>query len=177
MPGNLNIIIRPEISKDLPGIFALHKIVFGQDNEAILVDALRRTGAFIPNLSLVAISGDQIVGHILFTRIQVGDETGNTSESLALAPMAVKPGFQKMGIGAKLIRTGLEKAKEEGFKSVIVLGHEHYYPKFGFQPAEKWNIRLSFKVPPNVFMAIELVNGGLNNVSGTVIYPKEFDAV
>lgn len=177
MAERLHIIIRPEISKDLPGIFALHSIAFGQDNEAMLVDTLRRSEAFVPNLSLVAICGDQVAGHILFTKIQIGDEPGNTSESLALAPMAVRPGFQKKGIGAKLIRSGLEKAKEAGFKSVIVLGHEHYYPRFGFQPAIKWNIRPPFEVPSNVFMAIELVYEGLKNVSGTVIYPKEFDVV
>jgi predicted N-acetyltransferase YhbS len=64
-----------------------------------------------------------------------------------------------------------------GYQSVIVLGHEDYYPKFGFEPAEKWNIKAPFDVPSNVFMAIELVKGSLENISGTVIYPKEFETV
>ena len=60
---------------------------------------------------------------------------------------------------------------------MIVLGHEHYYPKFGFVPASKWNIKSPYDVPENVFMAIELVTDGLKGVSGTVRYPKEFEAV
>jgi len=63
------------------------------------------------------------------------------------------------------------------FKSVIVLGHEHYYPKFGFQPADKWNLKSPFDIPSNVFMAIELISDGLKNISGTVVYPKEFENV
>ena len=91
--------------------------------------------------------------------------------------MAVRPEFQKSGIGGQLIQQGLKVAEELGFKSVIVLGHEHYYPKFGFEPADKWNIKAPFDVPSNVFMAIELVKDGLKNISGTVIYPKEFETV
>lgn len=91
--------------------------------------------------------------------------------------MAVRPELQKIGIGRQLIRHGLKTAKELEFKSVIVLGHEHYYPKFGFEPAEKWDIKAPFDVPSNAFMAIELAKDGLKNISGTVIYPKEFDFV
>lgn len=63
------------------------------------------------------------------------------------------------------------------YKSIIILGHEYYYPKIGFKPAENWNIKTSYDVPSNVFIALELVNDGLKNITGTVIYPKEFDAV
>jgi putative acetyltransferase len=91
--------------------------------------------------------------------------------------MAVSPGLQKQGIGGQLIKHGLLKATELGYKSVIVLGHEHYYPKFGFIPADKWNIKSPFDVPTNVFMGIELVENGLQKVKGTVQYPKEFDTV
>jgi predicted N-acetyltransferase YhbS len=68
----------------------------------------------------------------------------------------------------------LQSAWQLGFKSVIVLGHEHYYPKFSFLPAENLNIKAPFNVHSNVFMAIELMKGGLENVSGIVEYPKEF---
>jgi predicted N-acetyltransferase YhbS len=171
-------IIRRETKEDFKEIFEVNHIAFGQDNEAKLVDALRNNvTAFVPELSIVATTNNKTVGHILFTKIKIKDEEGNLHESLALAPMAVRPEFQKGGIGGQLIREGFLVAKELGFKSVIVLGHEHYYSSFGFQPAEKWKIKAPFDVPSNVFMAIELVTGGLKSISGTVVYPKEFETV
>lgn len=91
--------------------------------------------------------------------------------------MAVRPQFQEKGIGGQLINEGFKTARGLKFKSIIVLGHEHYYPKFGFEPAGKWNIKAPFDVPSNAFMAIELEQDGLKNISGTVIYPKEFEGV
>ena len=76
-----------------------------------------------------------------------------------------------------MITQGLESARELGFGSVIVLGHEHYYPKFGFLPASRWGIRAPIDVPDNVFMAMELKPGSLNNISGVVEYPVEFSAI
>lgn len=172
------LIFRQETSDDFEEVFKVNQIAFGQDNEAKLVDALRSNmKVFVPELSIVATENDKIVGHILLTKINIKDNKGNLTESLGLAPMAVKPELQKKGIGGQLIRTVLETAKDLGFKSVIVLGHENYYPKFGFEPANKWNIKAPFDVPTNAFMAIELDQDGLKNISGTVIYPKEFDTV
>ncbi|HQW96466.1 MAG TPA: N-acetyltransferase [Saprospiraceae bacterium] len=172
------ITIRQETQDDHREVFEINHIAFGQDNESKLVDALRKNQtAFVPELSIVATDNKKIVGHILFTKIIIKDDNGNLNESLGLAPMAVRPELQKRGIGGQLIRKGLEVAKESGFKSVIVLGHEHYYPKFGFQPADKWNLKSPFDIPSNVFMAIELISDGLKNISGTVVYPKEFENV
>jgi len=173
----MDILIRSEKTADFPAIQALNKVAFGQENEARLVNLLRQSDTFIPALSLVAMMDDIIVGHILFTKIKIKDEQENVFESLALAPMAVQPALQKQGIGEQLIRYGLKKAKALGYQSVIVLGHEHYYPKFGFVPAEKWQIKAPFDVPSNVFMALELVKDGLKGISGTVEYPKEFEAL
>jgi predicted N-acetyltransferase YhbS len=91
--------------------------------------------------------------------------------------MAVKPGLQKQGIGGELIKHGLAKARELGHTSVIVVGHEHYYPKFGFVPADRWNIKAPFDVPSNAFMGIELIKDGLKDISGTVEYAPPFNEV
>ncbi|MCO5231340.1 MAG: N-acetyltransferase [Chitinophagales bacterium] len=172
------LIVRTETFDDFEAVFNINHIAFGQDGEAKLVEALRKNLAvFIPKLSIVATLNDEVVGHILFTKITIKSDTRTSYESIALAPMAVKPEFQKSGIGGQLITKGLEEARDLGFQSVIVLGHEHYYPKFGFEPAVRWNIKAPFEVPVNAFMAIELVADGLKDVSGTVIYPKEFDGV
>lgn len=167
--------MKQETWADFAQVFEVNRFAFGQESEAKLVNALRKNKTvFVPELSFVAEVNNKIVGHILFTKINIKEDLENMHESLALAPMAVLPTFQNQGIGGQLIRKGFEVAKELGFKSVIVLGHEHYYPKFGFKPADKWNIRAPFEVPLNVFMAIELKADGLKNISGTVIYPEEF---
>lgn len=174
----MNPVVRTENSSDQKAVFEINTLAFGQENEARLVDALRQNhSVFIPELSLVATIGSEVAGHILFTKIQILDINGNSHQSLALAPMAVAPKFQKSGIGSLLIRKGIETAKILDYQSVIVLGHEHFYPKFGFIPAAKWNIKAPFDVPPEVFMAMELENGALQNVTGTVVYPGEFTAV
>ena len=174
----MDLKIRQENKDDLIDIYEINTLAFGQDNEAKLVDALRNNSeVFVPELSLVATIDNKIVGHILFSKIKIEDNKQNEFESLALAPMAVKPEIQKKGIGGQLIRAGLDKARELNFKSVIVLGHKHYYPKFGFVPTNKWDIKSPFDAPTEAFMGIELIEDGLKNKSGTVKYPKEFDTV
>lgn len=173
----MKVAIRKEIETDFSDVYELNKAAFGQDTEAKLVDLLRKSTAFIPNLSLVATDSDTVVGHILFTKIKINDENGKEYDSLALAPMAVKPELQKQGIGGQLIKYGLAAASELGHKSVIVVGHEQYYPKFGFLSAGRWKIKAPFDVQENAFMGLELVKDGLKNVTGTVHYPKEFGIV
>lgn len=173
----MQVEIRQENTNDIASIFELNKVAFGQENEAKLVDLLRNSNSFIPELSLVAIFDNEIVGHILFSKINIINDNKDKFESLALAPMAVKSEFQNNGISGQLIQSGLDKAKELQHKSVIVLGHKHYYPKFGFAPADKWNIKSPYNVPREVFMALELTTDGLKNVSGLVKYPKEFETL
>ncbi len=173
----MNFTIRQENKADFKNIYELNLLAFEEKEEAVLVDLLRENDEFIPQLSLVALLNDEIIGHILFTKIKIIDGNGNENESLALAPMAVLPKYQKKGIGGQLIKSGLNTAKRLGFKSVIVLGHKDYYPKFGFKTASKWNIKSPFDVPDEVYMAIELVENGLLGISGIVKYSKEFEEV
>lgn len=170
------IEIRKELLQDYEAVYTIHELAFKQANEAKLVNSLRESDAFIPELSLVAMTDQIISGHILFTKIRIRGGSA-IHESLALAPVSVHPDHQHKGVGSALIRAGLQKALELGYDSVIVLGHAHYYPKFGFVPAEKWQIKAPFEVPSDVFMALELKTGGLSGVSGTVEYAKEFEAV
>jgi len=162
--------IRKETAGDYRAVLELHRQAFGQDNEARLVEALRRSTAFVPELSLVAENDSKIVGHILFTKVTIG-EIGH--ESLALAPVAVVPKEQRQGIGSALIKKGLERAIELGFDSVVVLGHDSFYPRFGFMPANSWNITTEYDSPDSTF-ALELKQDALTGVSGQVRYPKEF---
>ena len=93
---------------------------------------------------------------------------------MGLAPMAVLPDFQRSGVGAKLIETGLQRCYGLGYKAVVVLGHPSYYPRFGFLPAAQFGIDCEYDVPEGVFMAIELCPGALADKSGTVKYHAAF---
>lgn len=173
----MEISIRQERAGDREAVYAVHTAAFGRKSEATLVDLLRNDQAFIPALSIVAHLGDQLVGHVLITEIEIVSEDGKVTPSLALAPIAVVPEFQQQGIGSRLIKVALDKARSLGYSSVIVLGHAAYYPKFGFVPAGKWQIKAPFEVADEVFMALELQPGGLAGISGTVRYSKPFENV
>lgn len=170
----MHIVIRPEQAEDIAQIDQVNRLAFGGEFESRLVTKLRQGSSFIPALSLVALLNGQVVGHILFSTICIVRPAGTREETLALAPVAVHPQVQRQGIGGQLIRQGLAGAQKLGFRSVIVLGDEHYYPRFGFRPAKQWQIEAPFEVPPAAFMAIELVPDGLAGVSGVVEYPPAF---
>src|SRR5690606_23855866 len=101
--------------------------------------------------------------------------TRRSSDLLALAPPTVLPEYQNRGIGGMLIEKAHQVARGLGYTSVILLGHENYYPRFGYVPADRFGIKLTFEVPAENFLAIELVENGLEGVSGTVQYAKEFN--
>ena len=173
----MEALIRAERNEDRDAIASVNREAFGRDEEANLVELLRDSDAFIPELSLVAEMDSAVVGHILFTKIRIIDSLNHCFDSLALAPVAVHSAYQKIGVGSALIKEGLYRAREIGYLSAIVMGHENYYPRFGFVPASRWNITAPFDVPDECFMAVELVESGLKNVSGMVLYAKEFEAV
>jgi predicted N-acetyltransferase YhbS len=170
----LRITVRSETEEDYGKITNLHCLAFKRREEGRLVEKLRKTSDFIPELSLVAEYEKNVIGHLLLYPIKINTKTGKCS-SLALAPISVHPDHQHKGVGSILIINGLNKAKQIGFKSVIVVGYPNYYPKFGFKKASKWGISAPFKVPDEAFMAIELTKNRLKNCNGIVEYPKEFE--
>lgn len=173
------INIRKETPEDYAWVIeltekAFETMEFSDHTEGELVNKLRKSQIFIDQLSLVAELDGQVIGHILYTPLLIKNET-EQFESLSLAPVSVLPQYQNQGIGSQLIRAGHQKAKEMGFKSVVVFGHPDYYPRFGFKPASLWGIKSPIPLPSDdVFMALELVDGSLSGVSGTVVFPPEF---
>ncbi|MDH6355956.1 putative N-acetyltransferase YhbS [Dysgonomonas sp. PH5-45] len=169
------IKIRQETERDHKAVerlveAAFRDEVYSSQNEHILVEKLRRTSAFVPELSLVAVSGRKIVGHILFTKVSIGYHTS----TLALAPLSVHPEFQNRGIGGKLIAEGHKIAKELGFDSVLVVGHEDYYKRFGYKQLSDFGIQVPFTVPVEYAMGYDLIPNVFFKISGIATYPKEF---
>ena len=169
----MDVLIRNEKKDDYNEIRKINELAFGQKNEGKLVDDLRKKSDFNCLLSLVAEIKGRIVGHILFYPIKIKNED-KEHIVLSLAPIAVHPDFQNKGIGTKLVKKGLEAAKKTGYDAVIVVGHPNYYPRFGFSPASKWDIKLPIECPDDVFLALELKKNSLKNISGLVEFPKEY---
>lgn len=168
------ISIRPEREEDVEGIFEINRLAFGQEDEAQLIQRLRQSPHFIPELSLVAFKKGHIVGHILLSRISIESQQGDVP-AISLAPMAVHPKFQRQGIGAELVREGLNRCQKLGHKIVVVVGHPDYYPRFGFIPAREKGLETPFPVPDEAFMVKELIPDALEGIRGVIKYPSEFD--
>lgn len=165
--------IRQESKEDYEEVYNVTKIAFetaehSDGNEQDLVVALRDSNSFIPELSLVAVQDNKIIGYILFTKIEIGEY-----KELALAPLGILPEYQRQGIGTMLIQEGHKIAKKLGYHYSIVLGSKKYYPKFGYIPASKYGILAPFKVSNENFMAIKL-NDTNKDITGVVKYAKEF---
>ena len=160
------IEIREERAGDEAAIRRVTTEAFGQPDEAEIVDALRKNGA--DRLSLVALDGDDVVGHILFT-----PATLEHVEGMGLAPMAVLPGRQRDGIGSELVRRGLDELRERDCPFVIVLGHPEYYPRFGFERASARGIRCKWEASDEAFMILVFDEVVMAGVSGLAHYRSE----
>ena len=161
--------LRPETPEDFPSIRDVHLRAFPTEEEADLVEALRAEGAHVAELSLVAFAGDEVVGHILYSRATL--DSGH--EVLALAPMAVLPDHQRTGIGGALIRASLRAASATAFPLIAVVGHAGYYPRFGFEPADPLGLACPFPVPSESWLAHRLP-AYTPQARGTLHYAKAF---
>lgn len=163
------LTIRQEAPQDRKAVQLTNRLAFEGEDEAALVDRLRGSGSAA--LSLVAVVDGNVVGHILFSNLVIETAWGAVG-ALSLAPMAVKPEFQRQGIGSALVRRGLEQCQEQGHSIVVVLGHPAYYPRFGFSAKLAENLHGPYA--GEAWMALELREGALNGVRGTVRYPEAF---
>jgi putative acetyltransferase len=156
-------LIRPESPADEAAVRAVHMAAFPSDTEARLVDAIRANGN--DRVSLVAEEQGDVVGHVLFSPVEV-----EGAEGLGLAPVAVSPGRQGRGIGDALIRAGIAACREQGAKFIVVLGEPGYYRRFGFGPTHLGNEYGAGEA----FMALELEPHFLSGLRGVVKYGTEF---
>ena len=164
--------LRPERPADYEAIARVVEAAFGRPNEARLVELIRASEQYVPELALVAEEEGEIVGHVMFSYVTLaGDEE---RQVLELAPVAVAPERQGDGIGAALIRAGLERAEARGEPLVAVLGHTGYYPRFGFELASRYGIEPpSPELAPAFFVArLSRYDAGYR---GRVVYPPAFD--
>ena len=161
--------IRDGIPADRPEISELLRAAFPSDDEAVLVKRLLDDGDVIA--SLVAVAHGKLAGHVLFSRLDLEGE-GGLPVSAALAPLAVRPAFQRQGIGGALVRDGLSRCRELGAEAVIVVGDPDYYRRFGFSAALAERLESPFAGP--AFMALELRAGALEGVGARVRYARAF---
>jgi putative acetyltransferase len=168
------ITVRPEIPADYDVVHRINESAFGRPEEANLVDALRSVAS--PQISLVASSEGRVVGHIFFSQVTV-ESADSSFVALGLAPLAVDPEFQNLGIGSRLVRAGLDACRGTPHTIVFVLGHPGYYPRFGFQPAVPRGFRYEHPAPDDAFMVTELEPGAAAGRNGTVRYLPEFAGV
>ncbi len=167
--------IRDESPDDRGPIHALHREAFAREAEADLVDRLR-DGGFV-RLSLVAERDGVLIGHLLLSELTLRASSHDV-DALALAALAVRPDYQRQGIGGALVREALRLASNRPEAAVIVLGEPGYYGRFGFKTETAAILRCPFPDAEWAFQALELRPGALAEAAGAeVLYPPPFNDV
>jgi putative acetyltransferase len=142
--------------------------------EAELVERIRASEQFVRGLALVAARHETVLGYALFSHVGLVGEHRWTV--LALAPLCVRPEWQRGGIGTRLVRTGLEYADELGEPLVTVLGDPGYYGRFGFEPASRFGIEPPARMPVEAY-SLKPLSAYRPELRGRVVYPPAFDGV
>lgn len=187
-----DIRIRPETHRDYKDIISLVLRSFREGTDysdgtdiIALIEEIRDSEYYIPELSFVAELDGRIVGHFLFSRFPlsslkdgkyVKQETGDL---VMLAPVSVHADYFRQGIGSSMLRLGIEKVKEKGFKGITVEGDYHFYNRVGFKTSSEFHIYPTSGIPltePRCMMCQELYDGALNGLQGYIVYDMYFNA-
>jgi putative acetyltransferase len=169
----MSLSIRPEGPADFQAISDLVTAAFGQADEARIIEEIRRSPHYVPELALVAEEAAHIVGQALFSYIALNGDA--PTQVLGLAPVAVAPAHQRRGIGTALIKHGLLEADRRGDALVVVVGHPHYYPRFGFEPASHHGIHPPWPNIPDAAFMVKLLSGYEKSHRGWISYPPAFE--
>ena len=189
---NKKITIRPEEHKDYKSIVSLILRSFQEGTDysdgtdiIALVEEIRDSEYYIPELSFVAELDDEIVGHFLFSRFPLspakegGHGDAANTEIVMLAPVSVHADYFRQGIGTAMLTMGIEKVKEMGFKGITVEGNYKFYNQVGFKTSSEFNIFPTSGIPmeePRCMMCQETYKGSLDGIHGFIVYDMYFNA-
>jgi putative acetyltransferase len=171
------VLIRRETDRDTDVIRVVTAAAFARDQrpgqippEARLIDELRAGPAWLPALSLVAVThAGEVIGHVLGTRGHVGQDP-----VLALGPLSVRPDRQRHGVGSALMHAVLGAADALGQPLVALLGDPAYYRLFGFELSTDYQI-----TPPRPHwqphFQVRVLSTYDPRLRGMFTYPEPFD--
>lgn len=165
------ILVRPEREGDRRAAEELTREAFWNlyvpgCSEHYLLHLLRDSGAFIGALDWVAEKDGRVVGSIVYSHAQILGDDGQAHAAITFGPVAVLPALKGQGIGSLLIRRTLEEARKLGHQAVLIYGDPAYYARFGFQGAERFDIRTHDDFFADALQALELAPGALSGCSG-----------
>lgn len=170
MENNKAMIIRQETKEEYQEIYNLVQTAFqtakvADGDEQDFTVRLWNSENYIPELGLVAEQNGKLIGHILLTRMYVIQEDGSKFESLLIAPLSVLLEYRDQGVGSALIKEGLKRGREMGYKAVFLCGDPNYYHRFGFKSISEFGLT-NPDIPEPYVMGYELEAGALDHVTG-----------
>ena len=189
---NQKLIIRPEEHRDYKSIVSLILRSFQEGTDysdgtdiIALVEEIRDSKYYIPELSFVAELDGKVVGHFLFSRFPLSPtkEGGQLDEIdsgiVMLAPVSVHADYFRQGIGTAMLTMGIEEVKKRGYRGITVEGNYKFYNRLGFRTSSEFGIYPTSGYPmqePQCMMCQETRKGSLNGVHGYIVYHMYFNA-
>jgi putative acetyltransferase len=164
------VIIRAETPADYDDIRRINDEAFGSTIEAKLVAAMRASDRFVPELSLVAVSGGQTLGHVISSYV---DLVPGTRRVLQVGPLAVLPPHQRRGIGSALMHETIRVAEERGEPLLLIEGNPKYYGRFGFTRADEAGIEPPPEAHGPQYFMIRPLAAYDPGFRGRAVYPPE----
>ena len=161
--SDLSVTILAEKPEDAGPIERLHERTFGPGRHARTTYRIREKIDHRLDLSFTARIGTLLVGSVWLTPVCIG-----ATPALLLGPLTIEPPFRDKGIGKAMMERALKDAKERDYKLVVLVGDEPYYARVGFKRVPRGAITMMGPVDPARMLAVELVEGALNGVSGVV---------
>ncbi|QXC60016.1 N-acetyltransferase [Aquihabitans sp. G128] len=172
------VVLRTERPTDVDGISAVVEAAFASAPHAALVAAIRASPAFEPELSVVAVDGAEVVGHVMISGVGLVGDDGVTRTVPSLSPLSVRPDHQAVGIGSALVREVLARAGAAGHALVVLEGDPGYYSRLGFEASGPHGIAIDLPswAPPEAAQVAVLATPD-PRLRGRIAYPPAFALV
>ncbi len=174
--------LRPEEPRDHAEVEHLTREAFWNVHEPgcvehYLLHILRDSPGYLPDLHYLAVTAEQIVGSIVYSRCTVVADSGERWPLLTFGPLSVLPAYQRRGIGSALIGHTLALARERGERAIILFGNPTYYGRFGFRPSADYSITLPDGSSFDAFQTLELYPGALAGIGGRYYHDEAFEGL
>ncbi len=145
-------------------------------DEHLVLNKLRKSSIYVPQLDLIACCDGVGAGHIICTKAYIEQDCGKLQEVLCAGPLSVLPEYRDRGVGGLLLKTAASKAADIGYKGIILFGDPAYYSRFGYINAGTFGIWFTKGENPDYFMALELSSDSLKGTGGRFIIDKAFES-